>query len=209
MPRPARATSANASLDLTPNPSPDPSPDPSRRLFLKVGAGFSAAIACSALLPTLTGCSPASTPAQAGMAFLRPADVALFRALLPAVAVDLQSLDAAARRQRVDAAVKNIDATIAAMGQNGQHELRKLLDLLASAPLRWALAGVHTSWEQATPAQAAAFLARWRGSRFATLNAGGVVLVKLASVSYFALPDTWAASGYPGPNPAVYRALHS
>ena len=53
------------------------------------------------------------------------------------------------------------------------------------------------------------FLTRWRTSRFATLNAGGVVLAKLTSVGYFVLPDAWAAAGYPGPNPAVYRAIHS
>ncbi|PLQ01914.1 hypothetical protein [Cupriavidus pauculus] len=200
MPTPARAAAP---------PAPHLPRDPCRRLFLKVGAGFSAAIACSALLPALTGCSPADTPPHPGMAFLRPADVALFRALLPAVAIDLQTLDAAGRGRRIDTAVKNIDGTIAAMGQNGQHELRKLLDLLASTPLRWALAGLRTPWAEATPEEVTAFLARWRGSRFATLNAGGVVLVKLASVAYFVLPYTWAASGYPGPNPAIYRALHS
>lgn len=181
----------------------------SRRAFLKVGAGFSAAIVCSALFPTLTGCTPADTPPQAGMAFLRPADVTLFRALLPAIASDLATADAATREARLTAAVKNIDGTIAAMDQNGRGELRKLLDLLASAPLRWAVAGVRSPWEQATPDAVRAFLARWRVSRFETLNAGGVVLVKLASVAYFVLPGTWAGSGYPGPNPAVYRALHS
>ena len=182
---------------------------PSRRAFLKVGAGFSAALACSALFPTLTGCAPADAPPQAGMAFLRPADVTLFRALLPAIASDLATVDAATRETRLAAAVKNIDGTIAAMDQNGRGELRKLLDLLASTPLRWAVAGVRSPWEQATPDAVRAFLARWRASRFETLNAGGVVLVKLASVAYFVLPGTWAASGYPGPNPAVYRALHS
>lgn len=202
MPLPAHAA-APPEARQSPHPL-----DPSRRAFLKVGAGFSAAIACAALLPALTGCSPADTPPQPGMAFLRPADVTLFRALLPAIAIDLQTLDATARGRRIAAAVTNIDRTIAAMGQNGRHELRKLLDLLASAPLRWALAGVGTPWDQATPEQVTAFLTRWRGSRFATLNAGGVVLVKLASVAYFVLPDTWAASGYPGPNPAIYRALH-
>jgi len=183
--------------------------DSTRRQFLKVGAGFSAAIACSALLPSLTGCSPASALPQAGMAFLRPADVALFRALLPAVVSELESVDPAQRETRLHAAVANIDGTIATMVQNGQKELRKLLDLLSSTPLRWAVAGVRTSWEQATPEQVREFLTRWRTSRFATLNAGGVVLVKLASVGYFVLPDAWASSGYPGPNPAVYRAIHS
>jgi hypothetical protein len=181
---------------------------PARRAFLKVGAGFSAAIACSALFPALTGCTPADAP-EAGMAFLRPADVTLFRALLPAIASDLATVDAATHETRLAAAVRNIDGTIAAMDQNGRGELRKLLDLLASTPLRWAVAGVRSPWEQATPDAVRAFLARWRASRFETLNAGGVVLVKLASVAYFVLPGTWAASGYPGPNPAVYRALHS
>lgn len=200
MPRPA----------TTAPPRPQRPSRPSRRAFLKVGAGFSAAIACSALFPTLTGCTPADAPPQVGMAFLRPADVTLFRALLPAIASDLAAADAATRETRLAAAVKNIDGTIAAMDQNGRGELRKLLDLLASTPLRWAVAGVRTPWAQATPDAVRAFLARWRASRFETLNnAGGVVLVKLASVAYFVLPGTWAASGYPGPNPAVYRALHS
>ncbi|WP_404992242.1 hypothetical protein [Cupriavidus pauculus] len=186
-----------------------PPSDPSRRQFLKVGVGFSAAVACSALLPGLTGCSTSETSPHPGMAFLRPADVALFRALLPAIASDLQRVEAKVRDTRIADALKNIDGTLAAMGQNGQHELRKLLDLLSSTPLRWAIAGVRSPWDQATPEQVRAFLARWRASRFATLNAGGVVLVKLTSVAYFVMPDTWQASGYPGPNPAVYRALHS
>lgn len=186
-----------------------PPSHPSRRQFLKVGAGFSAAFACSALLPGLTGCSTSETPPHPGMAFLRPADVALFRALLPAIASDLQHVEAKVRDARIAAALKNIDGTLAAMGQNGQHELRKLLDLLSSTPLRWAIAGVRSPWDQATPEQVRAFLARWRASRLATLNAGGVVLVKLTSVAYFVMPDTWQASGYPGTNPAVYRALHS
>ena len=190
-------------------PSHAAPPDASRRLFLKVGAGFSAAVACTALLPALTGCGTSDTPPAPGLAYLKPADVALFRAVLPAIAIELEPMPAAQRHARIDAALKNIDGSIAAMGQNGQAELRKLLDLLSSTPLRWALAGIRTPWEAATLQQVRNFLARWRGSRFATLNAGGVVLVKLASVGYFVLPDTWEASGYPGPNPAVYRALQS
>jgi len=143
------------------------------------------------------------------MAFLRPADVALFRALLPAVVSELESVDPAQREKRIAAAVQNIDGSIAAMGLNGRAELRKLLDLLAIGPLRWALAGVSQDWKQTDMQQARQFLARWRASRFATLNAGAVVLVKLSSVGYYLLPAAWAGSGYPGPNPAVFRALHA
>ncbi|SPK74031.1 exported protein of unknown function [Cupriavidus taiwanensis] len=84
-----------------------------------------------------------------------------------------------------------------------------LLPALAGMPLRWALTGMRRDWSAATPAQVQAFLARWRASRLATLNAGAVVLVKLASVGYYVLPAAWAGSGYPGPNAAVYQALHA
>ncbi|REE92567.1 hypothetical protein [Cupriavidus plantarum] len=185
--------------------------DPARRRVLRVGFGFTAALACAAMIPALTGFGGDSgdTPPVPGMAVLQPADVSMFRALLPAIVTELGGLDAAQRDVRLDKAVRNIDATIAAMGQQSRGELRKLLDLLASRPLRWMLAGISTPWHATTPEQARGFLERWRASRFATLNAGGVVLVKLANVSYFVLPEAWAASGYPGPNPAIYRALHA
>ncbi len=181
----------------------------SRRGFLKVGFGFSAALACASLLPTLSGCSSGAATPQQGFAFLLPADIALFRAVLPAVVNDFAAMDAPRREARLLDAVRMVDESCMALDEHARSELRKLLGLLANTPLRWALAGVRGSWEDASPQQVQDFLARWRGSRFATLNAGGVVLVKLASVSYYVMPSTWAASGYPGPNPAVYRAIHA
>jgi hypothetical protein len=181
----------------------------SRRGFLKVGFGFSAALACTALVPSLSGCSAGASAAQAGMAWLRPDDAAMFRALLPAIISDLADAPRDKREAQIKNALQNIDRTCASMGEGGRAELRKLFDLLGSTPLRWALTGIRSGWESATPAQVRAFLARWRGSRFATLNAGGVVLVKLSSVGYYVTPAAWAGSGYPGPNAAVYQAIHS
>lgn len=180
-----------------------------RRGFLKVGIGFSAALACTALVPSLAGCSSADPAPQAGMSWLRPEDVAMFRALLPAIVSDLAEAPPPRRAALEQEALRNIDATCAAMGAGAQAELRKLFGLLASMPLRWALTGIRQDWSAATPAQVQAFLARWRASRLATLNAGAVVLVKLTSVGYYVLPAAWAGSGYPGPNAAVYKALHS
>ena len=54
-----------------------------------------------------------------------------------------------------------------------------------------------------------AFLARWRGSRFATLNAGGNVLVRLTSSSFYLLPESWPSTGYPGPLEYVFKAVNS
>lgn len=180
-----------------------------RRGFLKVGLGFSAALACTALVPSLAGCSSAHPAPQAGMTWLRPEDVAMFRALLPAIVTELAEAPPPRRATLEQGALRNIDATCAAMGAGAQAELRKLFGLLASMPLRWALTGIRQDWNATTPTQVQAFLARWRASRLATLNAGAVVLVKLTSVSYYVLPAAWAGSGYPGPNAAVYKALHA
>ncbi|WP_232346205.1 hypothetical protein [Cupriavidus sp. USMAA2-4] len=181
----------------------------SRRGFLKVGFGFSAALACASLLPALSGCAPSSTTAAPGLAFLREADTALFRALLGAVVSELSALDAKTREAHLQLALSNIDRTCAAMGSHAQGELRKLLGLLDNRALRWALTGVGSDWADADNARVQDFLARWRASRFATLNAGAVVLVKLSSVAYFVTPAAWSGSGYPGPNAAVYRAIHA
>ena len=177
--------------------------DPARRDFLKVGLGFSLALGVAG---TLGGCSGATRPAQ-GLAFLQPADVEMFTALVPAVVADLDRFAAAQRQTLVAEVLRNIDGTCSGLGQASQQELRKLLDLLALGPLRYVLTGVG-AWNEASIETLQAFLTRWRGSRFETLNAGGNVLVKLCSTSYYVLPESWPSTGYPGPLAYAFKALN-
>ncbi len=179
-----------------------------RRDFLKVGAGFSLALSFAGGLGTLTGCGEAAKAPAKDFAFLQPGDVEMFSALAPAIVVDLAQLDAGERSARVAMILRNLDGTCAALDLNSRQELRKLLDLLAIAPLRYVLAGVG-AWNEASSAALQAFLERWRASRFATLNAGGNILVKLVSASYYVLPVSWQASGYPGPLAHVFKAVNS
>jgi hypothetical protein len=176
-----------------------------RRDFLKVGAGFSLALT---LAGVLGGCGEAAKAPAQGYAFLLPGDVEMFGVLAPAIVVDLAQLDAAERAARVAKVLRNLDGTCAALDLNSRQELRKLLDLLAVAPLRYVLAGVG-AWGEASRDTLQAFLERWRASRFATLNAGGNILVKLVGASYYVLPASWPASGYPGPLARVYQAVNS
>ena len=74
--------------------------------------------------------------------------------------------------------------------------------------MRYLLTGVG-AWNNADIETLQNFLTRWRSSRFATLNAGGNVLVKLVATSYYILPATWPASGYPGPLEFMYKAVNS
>jgi hypothetical protein len=179
-----------------------------RRDFLKVGAGFSAVLACAGAVSTLSGCGEATKSSAKNFTFLRDGDVALFSALSPVIVLDLAQPDAAARSARLGDVLHKIDSACAALGLGSQQELRKLFDLLAIAPLRYVLTGVG-AWNEASTETLHNFLARWRGSRFATLNAGGNVLVKLVANSYYILPPTWPASGYPGPLARVYDAVNS
>lgn len=179
-----------------------------RRDFLKVGAGFSLALTFAGALGTLGGCGEATKVPATSYAFLQDGDVTLFAALAPAILLDLASLDATQRSARIDAVLRNVDGTCAALDLHSRQELRKLLDLLAIAPLRYVLTGVG-AWNEAGIDTLQAFLARWRGSRFATLNAGGNILVKLVCASYHVLPASWPATGYPGPLASMYAAVNA
>ena len=176
-----------------------------RRGFLKVGLGFSLALTLAGTLP---GCSGgAKEPAQ-GLAFLQADDVALFSAIIPVVVLDLGTRSAAEQQALLRQTLANIDGTCAGLDAHSRGELRKLFDLLAIGPLRYVLTGVG-DWKDAGPDKLDAFLARWRGSRFATLNAGGNVLVKLTSSSFYVLPESWPSTGYPGPLEYVFNAINS
>ncbi|MFZ4478971.1 MAG: hypothetical protein ACOYNZ_03645 [Rhodoferax sp.] len=179
-----------------------------RRDFLKVGVGFSLMAAVAGALGSLSGCGDAVKAPAKNFVFLQNGDIALFTALAPAVVIDLVSLDSAQHAARIADVLHNLDDTCGALDLAAGQELRKLLDLLAIGPLRYLLTGVG-AWNEASVDTLQAFLTRWRGSRFATLNAGGNVLVKLISASYYVLPASWPASGYPGPLAQMYRAVNS
>lgn len=176
-----------------------------RRGFLKVGLGFSLALTLAGTLP---GCSGgAKAPAQ-GLAFLQADDVALFSAIIPVVVLDLGTRSAAEQRTLLRQTLANIDGTCAGLDAHSRGELRKLFDLLAIGALRYVLTGVG-DWKDAGPDKLDAFLARWRGSRFATLNAGGNVLVRLVAGSYYVIPATFASVGFPGPFEAMFKAVNA
>ena len=184
--------------------TPIEAPGLPRRDFLKVGLGFSLALT---LAGTLGGCSGGvKAPAQ-DLAFLQADDVALFEALIPMVVLDLGRRNPAQQHELTRRTLAHIDGTCAGLDAHSRGELRKLFDLLAIGPLRYVLTGIG-DWADATPAKLDAFVARWRASRFETLNAGANVLVRLVAGSYYVIPDTFAAIGFPGPHAAMFTAVN-
>ncbi len=120
------------------------------------------------------------------------------RAVLAAVAPVLLAGTGAAR-EPVDAVVGSVDRAVAALPPHLQREVLQLLALLGSwAGRRW-IAGVASPWPQASGADVAAFLERWRFSRWALLQQGYHALHDLVLAAWYARPDSWPAIGYAGP----------
>ncbi len=91
------------------------------------------------------------------------------------------------------------DAAMALWPDGVQIEFRRLLRLFESALTGVATGtGVETFTASSAPRQDAR-LAAWAGSRVAVFRTGCQALRRLASACYYAAPEAWPATGYPGP----------
>jgi hypothetical protein len=95
--------------------------------------------------------------------------------------------------------VAGVERAVAGLSAAAQKEVGQLFALLALAPTRLATAGLTSSWEHASPADIAAFLERWRHSRFGLLQSGYAALHDLVLGAWYATPESWEAIGYAGP----------
>ena len=153
----------------------------SRRRFLQVGVAGVAVLVAARMLER-----PA--PASGIVAALAPVILA---GALPAEA---REREAALRR-----VVESVEAAIAGLAPAAREEVAQLFAVLRFAPSRFATTGLWRPLEQAGADEIAAFLARWRESRFDLLRAGYQALTQLLQAGWYDDPRAWAAVGYPGP----------
>ncbi len=157
-----------------------------RREFLKAGIAGSALLACA-------GCVTATADEEA--ALLTAVSAAVLAGILPAEPVQ--------RRAAVAEAVAGVRKAIAGLSAAAQKEVGELFTLLTLSPARRLIAGVSSPWATAAEAEVAAFLERWRYSRFALLQGAYAALHDLVLGAWYARPDAWPAIGYPG-TPEVF-----
>lgn len=119
------------------------------------------------------------------------------RGVLAAIAPVM--LDGTGAAANLDAIVGSVDRAVAGLPPHLQAEVKQLLALLASWPGRRWLAGVGAPWPEASRAEVAAFLERWRFSRWRMLQQAYHALHELLFAAWYARPDSWPAIGYPGP----------
>ena len=173
---------------------PVPNPDPSafaerRRTFLKTGIAGAMVLILARTLSASTSAPPASRPvisrdARAMLASVIP--VFLDGALPSGADASAQTLAA-------------VEEAIAGLPPASRDELADLFSLLAFAPSRWIATGIWSSWPEASTAAVAAFLDRWRSSRFALLRSAYAALHQLVFAAWYAQPRAWPAIGYAGP----------
>lgn len=163
-----------------------------RRTFFKLGIGG------AALLAVVGG----------GLALLRPGWVdgqlsadarSVMRATARAVLDGSLPADAREREAALHGHLQRLGATIAGFPKAMQDELSQLLSLLASAPGRTLLAGLHTPWDEASVAELSAALQQMLGSSLALRQQAFHALRDLTNAAYFSDPGTWPLLGYPGP----------
>lgn len=181
----------------------------SRRSLLRLGVIGSVALTSTSLVATLSGCSKHQEAAAQGFAFLRDADVALFKALIPTVLGDVIKTGDSHYQALETHVLKNVDGALGNLGSPAQGELLKLFDLLHLRATRWLTTGIWANWSEAGADDMQSFLKRWQSSSIGPFNAGYRVMAKLVAISYYSLSESWRFSGYPGPMPALFQAANA
>lgn len=126
---------------------------------------------------------------------------AIFRAIAAAVLDGSLATSPSARESQLDIHLRHVDEAIAAFPPETQAELSQLLALLASAPGRAFLAGLHTPWAVATPKETQASLQAMRTSSTKLRQQTYHALRDLTNAAFYADPQAWHLMGYPGPVP--------
>jgi len=163
-----------------------------RRAFLRTGIAGAALLAVAARLPA------GSARAEGAARALGASDRAVLAAIVPVMLAGALPAEAEAHRKAVASVVDGVSQTIAGMPPATRAELGELLMLLDLAPARRLLAGVSAPWPEASAEEIAAFLQKWRSSRFALLQSGYQALHDLIIAAWYAQPESWPAIGYPG-----------
>ncbi|MEO8124554.1 MAG: hypothetical protein ABI633_10935 [Burkholderiales bacterium] len=146
--------------------------------------------------------------AGGGLALLRPGWVdgrlssdanIVMRAVARAVLAGNLPADAVEREAALHGHMKRLGDTIAGFPAATQDELSQLLALLASAPGRTLLAGLHTAWDEASVEALSASLQEMLTSSLALRQQAFHALRDLTNAAYFSDSSTWPMLGYPGP----------
>lgn len=168
-----------------------------RRGFLQLGLIGTATLALGSTVATLTGCS-SPLERNSEYKFLQPGDREFFAALIPVILNKSFPGDL-----NYDAGIKRtllaLDDLIYTLQYHNRIQMRQMFDALAVAPIRILAGASWASWKDMSPEQVNEFLISWRDSSIQLKRMGYVSLSKLIGISWYSQPESFVATGYPGP----------
>jgi hypothetical protein len=171
----------------------------SRRTFILAGVAGGAALAAARWLRKETPAGPIA-PEIASLARLDAGAPAIVAAVVPVLLVGALPVEPGSRNSAaVNATVANVALAVSGLPPAAQRELSQLFALLDFAPARIALTGVTDEWTHASERDVAAFLERWRASRFTLFRSAYDALHQLVFAAWYGNPQSWPAIGYDGP----------
>jgi hypothetical protein len=165
---------------------------PSRRTFLKVG------LAGGVILAGARWLDRPQAVAAANHRFLDARGASAMAALVPVVLEGSLPKDAGARSRAIEEVVEGFDRAVSGLSLPVQKEVDELFTLLCFAPARLLFTGLWSPLEESSVDDIAAFLRRWRHSRFDIQRAGYQALTQLIQAAWYGNSASWAAIGYPG-----------
>jgi hypothetical protein len=168
---------------------------PTRRQFIQVG------LAGAALLATARLIDRSEAAPAPNHRFLDATGIVTIAALVPVVLDSSLPEEPEARARAIREVVEAFDRAVSGLSAGVQREVDQLFSVLRIAPMRIPLTGLWAPLEESTPEEIAAFLRRWRTSRFEIQRAGYQALSQLTQAAWYGNSDSWAAIGYPGPPP--------
>ena len=166
---------------------------PTRRQFIKVGIAGAAVFATVRWLD-----KPQAAPATHHR-FLDVAGVVMVAALVPVVLDGSLPEETEPRARAIREVVEAFDRAVSGLAPAVQREVDQLFSVLRFPPSRLAFTGLWSPVEESSAEEIAAFLTRWRHSRFEIQRAGYQALTQLIQAAWYDNPTSWAAIGYPGP----------
>jgi hypothetical protein len=167
---------------------------PTRRTFIKVGLASGAVLAAARFLDR-----PAAVAADPSFLFLDRETARVVSALVPVVLAGALPAQAPERAAAIEATTAAFDRAVAGLAPSVRKELDELFSILRFAPARLVFTGLWDPVEESPAAEIAAFLGRWRNSRFEIQRAGYQAVTQLLQAAWYGNSASWPAIGYPGP----------
>ena len=137
------------------------------------------------------------------MQVLRPEDLELLRALMPAV---MKGKIAVGDSAEIDETIQSFDTLMADLSAPVVAGVHQAFDVLSFGLTRGLTTGQWSAWSKASLEDAESALARLRDSSVGLLNAIYAAVIRLIISAWSLIPENAATTGYPGPPKKVAGA---